>query len=92
MRPEQIDAETTALLSFTRIGFQPQSLLGKENDIFKVKVGKLPEGLILNREVIDLRLPGPVNAAIGSRSHALIDPLRKTMNFNVKITSDCDVC
>ena len=81
-----------ALLAFSRICFQSQSLVGKQNDILKVKIGKLPEGLILNREVIDPTLPGLVNAAIGSRSHALIDPLRKTMNFNVKITSDCDVC
>jgi hypothetical protein len=29
-RLEQIDAENTTLLSFTRIGFQPQALLGKE--------------------------------------------------------------
>jgi hypothetical protein len=58
MRLEQIDAENTALLSFTRIGFQPQALLGKENDILKVKIGKLPEGLILNRDVIDPTLPG----------------------------------
>ena len=57
-RLEQIDAENTALLSFTRIGFQPQALLGKENDILKVKIGKLPEGLILNRDVIDPTLPG----------------------------------
>ena len=91
-RLEQIAAENTALLSFTRIGFQPQARLGKENDILTFKIGKLPEGLILNREVIDPMLLGLIGATVGSLLHALIDSLRKTMNLNVKITGDGDVC
>jgi hypothetical protein len=92
MQPEQIDAETAVPLSFSRIGFQPQPLLGKENDILKLQIGKVLEGLILNRDIIDPMLLGLVSAAVGSLLQALIGPLRKTMNLNVKITGDCNVC
>ena len=92
VRLEGIDTETAALLSFSWVGFHPQPLLGKENDILKIEISKLLESLILDRDVINPVLLGLISPAIGSRSHALIDPLRNAMNLNVQITSDCDVC
>ena len=93
-RLEQIDAENTALFSFTRISFQPQALLSKENDIVKVKIGKLPEGLILNRTGARYGILGTRsvrNLAHGptrlqpAGSVGPIAPLTKTLLFRYQI-------
>ena len=65
--------------------FTPNCSLFKENDVLQVEIGKFLEGLVLDRNIIDPMLLGLVSAAIGRFLHCLIDPLRRTMNLNVKL-------
>ena len=69
-----------------------QLFLFKENDVIQVEVCQLLKRPVFNRHVIDPVFLGLVSAAIGRFLHRLIDPLRRTMNLNVEITGDCDIC